>query len=175
MLGALFMAAAAVVNPTPADDPVDRVVAILARGEAGVATRQKNVVRDAVLALEAIGARPVGDDAAQRWRAFLGGKAPPPQRGRGLGPGYRMGTLASGEVLKLEQIFLAGERADIAAQTLGNGTLRLQIASLDGRSTCTPPEGLRMRCRWIPVFTQRFAIRLTNASASPMPYYLAVN
>ena len=160
----------------PADDPVERVAIILASGEAALAAGRTQALRDALARLEASGAKPLETDAALRWRAHLGRRAPPPQRGRGLGPGYRLGTLASGEILRLEQIFLGGERADIAAQTLGSGALRLEIAASDnGHAACAPPAAIRSRCHWVPVFTQRFAIRLTNISGAPVPYYLAIN
>jgi hypothetical protein len=170
----ILVAAAAPVD-APTDDPVDRVAAALAAGEAAIASGRTRALRDALGRIEASGARPLETDVAQRWRTHLGRRAPPPSRGRGLGPGYRMGTLASGEVLSLEQIFLGGEQASIAAQTLGSGVLRLEITANDGRAACAPPAAFRSRCHWVPVFTQRFAIRLTNATGAPMPYYLAVN
>lgn len=154
---------------------VERVVAILANGEAALADGRTKALRAALVSLDAIGATPIGVDAARRWRARLGARAPAPRRGRGLGPGYRVGTLDPGEVIRIEQIFLGGESAEIAVQTLERGVLRLEIAGDDGRTTCAPPTSTRSRCKWIPVFTQRFAIRLTNMARSPTPYYLAIN
>jgi len=86
-----------------------------------------------------------------------------------------MGTLAKGNSVVIEQVFLAGQDARVAVQALERGTLRLEVTDTDRRAPCAPPVGLQARCQWVPLYTQRFAIRLTNAARAATSYYLVVN
>ena len=157
-LAATFLILAATMAGQP-NEPVDRVANALARGisASGAAARRH---AGAILGNE--GARPMagGEDVAAGW----GGRQPT-YRTRVLGPAYRGVTLAPGQNLHLEQTFLAGQRAQIVAATIGRAPFELTIDEGEGRRSC-PAQNRRARCDWIPTATTRIAIDLYNRGAA---------
>lgn len=158
--------------------PVARVADTLAAGETAAAANAPHPLMAAAETLRALGARPADDDAAARWRRqaiAAGATVTPPMRGRLLGPAYRSGRIAPGASISTEQIFLAGQRAEVAIVPHGAGTLTMRIGEGDTaiceRRVAAPRGG----CSWIPTFTRRIEIRLTNASTQPLRYWLVSN
>ena len=151
----LVLAATSAGHP---DDPVDRIadalIGVLSASGAGRAAAQRHAA--AVLSAEGAHAMAGDQDMAASW----GGRQPA-YRMRALGPAYRGVTLAPGQVLHLEQTFLAGQRAQILAASAGRAPFELTIDEGEGRRSC-PTQNRRARCDWIPTATTRIAIDLYN-------------
>lgn len=163
-----------------ADDPVEQVADALYRGEAELRGNPHKLL-DAAVALDALGARPAGDgaDAATEWRDRARRRGArerqQPNRGRALGPAYRRGTLAPGASYATAQSFLAGQKAVIAIVPEPGQTLTMQVSAPD-KQICAggvPPP--RAVCRWLPIFTTRVEIRITNTGKRAARYYLVSN
>lgn len=180
MIALLFCALAASQAPDADMTPVAQVADALAAGEQAADEGRAEPLMAAAERLRRLGARPAGedDDAAARWRRqaiAAGAASPAPLRGRLLGPAYRSGSIAPGQSISTEQIFLAGQRAEVAIVSQGAGTLTMRIGEGDTpiceRRVAAPRGG----CSWIPTFTRRVEIRLSNPSAQPLRYWLVSN
>lgn len=115
------------------------------------------------------------DDPLGGWReesAALGKK--PVFRGRALGPAYRRARLAPGEKLELEQVFLAGERAEIAAAANGSDKLHLAVRDKSDKQVCSTEFAPSAKCRWLPIYTERYEIELENRGSNAASVYLVV-
>ena len=97
----------------------------------------------------------------------------PPLRGRILGPAYRSGRLQAGATMTLEQTFLAGQTATIALATRGNRSIAIRVMDARDKSVCSEVTE-KGRCRWLPLFTQRHRIELTNPGRQEVAYVLAL-
>ncbi|MFC4292073.1 hypothetical protein ACFOWX_06560 [Sphingorhabdus arenilitoris] len=113
------------------------------------------------------------DDPMPRWRKMAAAElaAMPPYRGRALGPAYRRGTLAAGQKLTVNQTFLAGQNASVSLSSTNSDKVLLTISDKDQKRKC---EAAR-KCRWMPLFTQRYEISLINRGGKSANYYLVVN
>ena len=123
-----------------------------------------------VEALERIGARPLEgeEDLVAGWRAQAG-PATAVYRGRVLGPAYRRGWLEPGGELKLEQLFMGGQQASVAVAATPNQPLRLSVQGADASAQCGAAAS---DCRWTPIFTERYTIRVKNGGAVKTRYYI---
>lgn len=183
LAGSAVLAACAHAGEPPlavagAADPLAEAAAALAAAEiAPTAAERTPFLRQ----VEALRLTPVEDDAEgaallARWKA----EAPPaPQdavyRGRTLGPAYRRASIQPGETIEIEQIFYAGERAEIAAQSTGGQPVDLEIRTQ--RDAATPPVCAAKlepvgKCRWLPLFTARFKMKLVNRGGKPASVYI---
>jgi hypothetical protein len=125
-------------------------------------------------AIAAIGARPLDPSSTAQLAEWQNrSPAPPPLRGRALGPGYRQGVLAPGDDLSLEQTFLSGQKASIALTTPSGSALLLQVIDGSAKPVCTD-RAATASCRWIPIFTQRHTIRLSNPGQRQARFYLVI-
>ena len=162
-------------------NPVDRVSLVLAQGMAAEQANNGRAMLAAARSLEALGARAEGtdDDLAARWRAKAKARGvvdkQQPNRGRALGPAYRRGVLAPGQTLATQQVFLAGQKAEVALVPEPGRTLAIRIAAPDQQICERATSAPRTVCSWLPVFTHRVEIRVANASARPAAYYLVSN
>lgn len=152
----LVAAAALLVAAEAAGDPAERAPLIAQLDELGV-----NALPD------------TGEDRLAAWRE----QTPPAQgtevfRGRTLGPGYRRAQLAAGERLVIDQIFYAGQRAEMAAQTRGGQPVALAVTNPQADKVCEAQLTPTARCRWLPIFTERFQITLVNRGRTPASVYL---
>lgn len=128
----------------------------------------------AVEAIDALGARPGTEtDLAdlERWRAAVEQQRIP-MRGRTLGPAYRSGRLAPGQVMTMEQTFLGGEAARVALSSRSQQALGMRVFDGSSKSVCKQVAS-SASCRWLPLFTQRHRIELENSGRTPVEYYLA--
>lgn len=120
--------------------------------------------------LDRLGVRPL---EAKQVDARIAGE--PPFRGRVLGPGYQQGWLDAGAEMKLEQQFLAGQRATVAvAGAVGKGNAPLVLTVAEPGETPVCRDAARA-CRWLPLYTQRYAITLRNTGAARVKYYLVLD
>jgi hypothetical protein len=165
-----------------APEPIDTVSAILAAGAAAETARDGKALLAAADALDAAGAKPVvGTEAmSDHWRALarrLGVRVRTiPYRGRALGPAYRSGSIAAGDVLRTEQVFLAGHKAVVALVPQSSRALDLRIIGDDQASLCArAAEPPRATCAWLPIFTTRVEIRVTNRGPVTTRYFLVSN
>lgn len=121
--------------------------------------------------------RPLGSgdiDTVAVWRAAVP-DAPPPLRGRALGPGYVRGTLAAGATTRIDQLFLSGQAAVIAASATPRQAMELRLFDAAGELVCARAPAPAPDCRFTPVFTQRYRIELRNGGAKSARYYLVVD
>ncbi len=162
----------------PAADPATDAASLLAAAEAAPTAE----ARAPLLArLDALGVRPAedaaSDDPLTGWRNQAKAGDGAPWRGRALGPAYRRAVVAPGESLVIQQIFLAGQRAQIAAHMAGTasgGQVALAISNPRQEPVCTRQLAPRASCDWLPIFTERFAIALRNSGNREASVYLVV-
>lgn len=152
----------------------ERLLVALNSADSAERTGDEAELLAAVEAIEALGARP-GTDAdladLERWRAAVEEQRIP-MRGRTLGPAYRSGRLAPGEVMTMEQTFLGGESARVAISSRGEQALGMRVFDGSSKSVCSQVAS-SASCRWLPLFTQRHRIELENPGRAPVEYYLA--
>ncbi|MBL4870166.1 MAG: hypothetical protein JKX72_04355, partial [Robiginitomaculum sp.] len=108
-----------------------------------------------------------------------------PFRGRVKGPAYRKKTLAAGETEVLQEIYYASEKAELSLQTLSGQTIvghNLELSIIeqtesgDGEAVCTLSlQAEPATCQWLPLWTAKYNITITNHSQSPVPYLLVTN
>ena len=97
----------------------------------------------------------------------------PPMRGRPLGPGFRSGRLSPGSSELLEQVFLSGKRASVALTAPNNARLTLEVQDRREAEVCGR-EGNPSHCQWVPLFTDRYRIRIANPGPAAVKYFLVV-
>ncbi|WP_145960871.1 hypothetical protein [Sphingosinithalassobacter portus] len=164
-----------------ANSPVAEVADAIARGEAAEQSRSPEGFAAAALALERLGARAEADgpDLATRWRAAAlaaGATLPPPFRGRALGPAYSRGAIDPRGVFVTEQVFLAGQPAEVAIVPQAERQLRIVVTDQDDNILCERVAAApRAMCRWLPLFTRRVTIRVHNPRTYAVNYYLVTN
>lgn len=137
----------------------------------------------ASLALSRMGARPIegGDDLAQQWRraAIAQGAKPtksPSFRGRTLGSAYKSGSIGPGDVFSTHQSFYAGQKADVLLVPKNHATLTLRIADDEGHDVCSVSNASEdIGCSWVPSFTGRHDIEISNESQSRVGFYMVLN
>lgn len=158
-----------------ASSPAGRLAADLAAADAAFAAGETVRLAAMLPRIEREGPRALDADAADpvaAWRAAVP-DASPPLRGRALGPGYVHGKLQAGAATSLDQLFLSGQAASVAARATPRQAIRLRIFDAEGKLVCdhapTPD------CRFTPIFTQRYRIELRNSGAQSVSYYLVVD
>jgi hypothetical protein len=114
------------------------------------------------------------DDPLEDWRRADKGPDDQPSPARALGPAYRTARVAPGQSLVIEQIFLAGQHARIAAQTSTGGRVALAISNPRSEPVCTRQLAPSASCNWMPIYTERFAIQLHNRGRQPVRVYLVI-
>lgn len=169
------MAAISPPAPTARGSATVMLAAALAQADMAASTDNDGGLTQSLTTIAALDARPL-DPATEAQLAQWQSQSPdtaPPLRGRTLGPGFRQGTLTAGGDLRIEQTFLSGQKASIALSTPGGSKLRLQVIDGAAKAVCqdvaTTPA-----CEWIPVFTQRHVIQLTNLGKQQTRFYLVI-
>ena len=148
------------------DDRFDRAFAAL---RAGVAAKAPVQAEGAARLLAALGAHAVGTaDPVAGWR---GREVPVSYRERLLGPGYLSVALDGGQAFRLEQAFLAGQRARVAAFATAPGPFDLTVQDDDGVRRCAAAGG-SARCDWVPAYTSRVAIALENRDRKRATFFV---
>lgn len=165
---------------------------IIRSGDNAKSASDANAMADAARALTQIGAKPLGDhtpDLAKEWKQAALALEPNlqdlPFRGRVKGPAYRKKTLAAGATEVLQEIYYASEKAKLSLQTLSGQTIEghnlelsiiEQTESGDGEAVCTLSlHAEPATCQWLPLWTAKYNITITNHSQSPVPYLLVTN
>lgn len=179
--GALAACSGPVARPSaPVDaalSPANRLAADLAAADAAFAAGETRRLAAMFPRIERSDPRPLdgaADDPVAAWRAALH-DAPPPLRGRALGPGYVRGTLEAGATASIDQLFLSGQATTIAAASTPRQPMRLRLFDAAGKLVCDQAPAHARDCRFTPVFTQRYRIELRNGGAQSARYYLVVD
>lgn len=169
--------APSLATPQPSG-PAEDAAALLAMAEEAPSAEAREAYVERLDALGVHLADGAGsDDPLAEWRSQHKTPDGAPWRGRALGPAYRRAVVQPGESLVIEQIFLAGQRAQIAAQVSNrndSGAVAMAISNPRAEPVCTRQVAPRASCNWLPVFTERFAIALQKNGARPASVYLVV-
>ena len=163
--------------PDTALSPTARLALDLAAADAAFAAGETQRLAAMLPRIEGRNPRPLdagAPDPVAAWRAALP-DTPPPLRGRALGPGYVRGTLAAGAARRMDQLFLSGQAATIAASSTPRQAMRLRIFDAAGALVCDRAPAHARDCRFTPVFTQRYRIELSNGGTKSARFYLVVD
>ncbi len=169
--------------PTPATPASHAAIAeaLLAGSDAGATDADRLLWAADQLSLLGAKAASDGEDLAQTWRAqALARGARPTQRpitrGRALGAAYRRGTLAPYGTSSTDQVFLAGEKAIVTVVPLGLSSLQVKVHREGDAPACQRSIGKpQASCQWVPDFTRRYTISVSNPGAQSGGYYLIVD
>jgi hypothetical protein len=182
--GLLLLCACARPDAAPMADnvsaePTQAVADLLAMADHAARDPKRDGQRlsDTLAALDQLGARPADPaaDPLPGWREALPSKMAQPLRGRMLGPAYRRGTLAAGASMTLMQLFDGGRQARVAVAAAGAMPLRMAVLDDGGKAVCPDHVAPRGACRWVPPFSGRHQIIVTNAGDAPSAYYLVID
>lgn len=177
----LGLAALGAIGAASVQEPVDDVSSAIARGIAAEEVGDGKAMLAAARSLEALGARPSIDtsDLAAHLRLQAAARGVrdelPPVRGRALGPAYSRGVLQPGAKLSTDQVFLAGQKAEVALVPQPGHGLTIRVSGRDGQICEHAAQAPKAICAWLPVFTQRVTIDVVNPGRLPARYYLVSN
>lgn len=177
--GVVLLSTLLLANAAP--DAFDRVVASLVSGSMAERSGRADTMLAAATTLIQEGAKPLGDspDVALRWQnrgRSAGGKSRATEaayRNRALGAGYRMIALPAGATMQFDQTFLAGQRARVAIVPLTKGEFGLSVRDDQGQSVCGRPADTS-QCDWVPNWTTRYEILLSNLGRVKSHYYVVM-
>lgn len=166
------VASASSGTTAPSSDTEQLAVALV-DADAAFAQGDKQRLTDALRRVDALGGQPLEGAASEleQWRRAA--VQNPPLRGRPLGAGFRTGELLPGSTEQLEQVFLSGKRASVALTAPNNARLALAVQDRRDAAVCGS-EGNPSHCQWVPVFTDRYRIRIANPGTTPVKYFLVV-
>lgn len=163
----------------PAGDAFDRAVTALNAGSDATIGRDVTRLRRAGADLRASGATPLAgeEDVSDRWgdrrRSRGGAVSPVPYRDRILGPGYRSITLERAGIWRVEQTFLAGQRARVAIATAAAKPFTMEIRNDDREAICRASPAHR-QCDWVPAYTARYSIEVRNPGPLAGRYFIVM-
>jgi hypothetical protein len=151
----------------------ERLAVALADADRAFARGDRDRLTDALRRIDALGGRPLDGTSPElnQWRRAAAQN--PPTRGRPLGPGFRSGELRPGSSEQLEQVFLSGKRASVALTAPNNARLTLEVQDRREAAVCGR-AGNPSHCQWVPVFTDRYRIRIANPGKTAVKYFLVV-
>lgn len=84
-----------------------------------------------------------------------------------------MVALPAGAATQFDQIFLAGQRARVAVVPLIKSVFGLSVRDDQRQPVCVSGANAP-RCDWIPNFTTRYEIRLSNPGKVKSNYYVVM-
>lgn len=156
----------------PSSD-AERLALALTDADSAFQRSDKDRLTEALRRIDALGGKPLDEASPElrQWRQAAG--QAPPMRGRPLGPGYRSGQVSPGSSEQIEQVFLSGKRASVALSIPGRGQLTLQVQNGREEPVCGK-EGTTSHCQWVPIFTDRYRIKIANPGRTAVRYFLVV-
>ncbi|GAB4475722.1 MAG: hypothetical protein OHK0018_06470 [Erythrobacter tepidarius] len=155
-------------------DRAERVADALVMAERAERAQDAAALAQAAARLERLGARPetAADEAALgRWLASLPADAQP-MRGRALGPAYRSAALEPGATTQLNQTFLGGRSAQIVLRVSRGPIPKLVVRDQSARQVCKSGADGPVKCRWVPLYTQRHSIEIANTGPKVSEFYI---
>ena len=153
------------------DDMLSSAAALLVAAEAAPDAAARAPIMERLNALSVKPADEAQDNPLAMWRAEHAPYAGIPYRGRTLGPAYRRAQLAPGQKLEIAQVFYAGQRAEMRAQANGSN-IALAVSNPREEAVCQAQLSPQAKCRWLPLFTERFEITLENRGERAASVYL---
>lgn len=160
-----------------APNAASRLANAMAAAADAAKSGNKKALANAVRIIDATASHPIEISAADplpSWRAAAAGSGSPPYRGRPLGPGYRSGTLDPGGQESFSQLFLSGTGATIALSAPTGDRLALKVLDPQAKPICEDGTGRGGMCKWVPLFTQRYTIEVSNLGKGDARYFLVV-
>ncbi len=156
-----------------ASSVAERLVVALVDADLAFARGDKGRLTEALRRIDSLGGRPLDQTSSdiREWRQAA--DQAPPMRGRTLGPGYRSGRVSAGGTEQIEQVFLSGKRASVALSFPGGGRLSLQVQNGREEAVCGK-ESNPSHCQWVPIFTDRYRIRIANPGETAVRYFLVI-
>ncbi|MCZ8137460.1 MAG: hypothetical protein O9266_14300 [Porphyrobacter sp.] len=165
---------AAPVQTMAPTDRAERVAEALVMAERAERAQDPAALAQAAARLDRLGAKPetAADEAVMgRWLASLPADAQP-MRGRALGPAYRSAALDPGATTQLNQTFLGGRSAQIVLRVSRGPTPKLVVRDQSARQVCKPVADDPVKCRWVPLYTQRHSIEIVNTGPQMSEFYI---
>ncbi|MFC3100060.1 hypothetical protein [Altererythrobacter lauratis] len=162
------------VYPQSTGNPLLDAAALLAAADSVTQPEQRAPLIERLDAMNVRLADGAPDDPLGEWRSQHQADESNPWRGRTLGPAYRRASLAAGQRVRIEQIFYAGQRAQIAAQASGGGQVAIAIANPRAEAVCQKQLSPNASCDWLPIYTERFSIELENRGRDNASVYIVI-
>lgn len=155
------------------ESDAERLALALTDADSAFLRSDKARLTEALRRIDALGGQPLDEASPElrQWRQAANQE--PPMRGRPLGPGYRSGQVSPGSSEQIEQVFLSGKRASVALSIPGRGQLTLQVQNGREEPVCGK-ERTTSHCQWVPVFTDRYRIKIANPGRTAVRYFLVV-
>ncbi len=172
LAGCAHQSTAPLALPAPTGTVLGDAAALLAAADSARDASQRAPLIERLDALNVRLADGAVDDPLGSWRSQHQSTSAEPWRGRTLGPAYRRAQVGAGERLRIEQVFYAGQRAEIAAQASGGGQVALAIANPRAEAVCEQPLSPRGSCKFLPIYTERFSIELENSGSQSASVYI---
>ena len=162
------------------------ILEIIEMGDAALTANNSDDLAKAAQFLNGVGAHPWGDgtiDLQKSWastaRSLNGGAEPAAYRGRVKGPAYRKNILAAGASETLHEIYYAAEAAELTLKGSGLALSVTEQVSSNGKTSgpiCSAHDiVVPASCQWMPLWTAKYDIVITNHGENPAPYLLVTN
>jgi hypothetical protein len=181
---------AAAVEPSAAVDTRvpeahKRVIDLVVAGENARATNDVKTLLQTAQALRDMGAHPITgtEDLAKNWTVMAetmqtDETAPIPFRGRVNGPAYRKQNLVPAESDTIEDIYYAAELAELTLETLSGAPLSwsvYEVGNEQDQMCQSVGETSTQSCRFTPLWTAKYKIRIINDSRQAASYLFITN
>lgn len=168
------VAAGAPAPLAPGAERAERVAEALVMAARAESAKDAAALRQAAARLARLGAEaqtPEDGQAMARWLEALP-EDPAAMRGRALGPAYRSGRLGPSASQQLNQTFLGGRSAQVVLKVARGPTPRLEVRDQAERQVCRPVATDPVKCRWVPLYTQRHVIEIANTGPEASEFYI---
>jgi len=162
-----------------------RVIELIKTGEAARAKQDVQTLLQTAQTLREMGAQPVTgtEDLAKNWTVMAESmqtdkSALPPFRGRIKGPAYRKDSLAPTATETIEDIYYAAEQAQLTLEPMSGAKLSWSIFEADTPNdpVCqSQPDAGTQTCRFTPLWTAKYKIRIVNESGQNASYLFITN
>ncbi|GHA84778.1 hypothetical protein GCM10009069_04870 [Algimonas arctica] len=181
---------AAIVETLPVTNPSvpethKRVIDLVVAGENARATNDVKTLLQTAQTLRDMGAHPIAgtEDLAKNWTVMAetmqtDDTAPIPFRGRINGPAYRKQNLIPAGSDTIEDIYYAAELAELTLETLSGTPLSWSVyeAGSEQDKICHSVEETNTQsCRFTPLWTAKYKIRILNDSSQAASYLFITN
>ena len=176
---------AVVTTPPEVSAAHQRVIALIIAGEDARESNDVQVLLQTAQTLRDIGAHPVTgtEDLAKNWTVAAetmrtDEASTPPFRGRVSGPAYKKEDLLPAGSDTIEDIYYAAEQAELTLETLRGERLTWSVYEADNADApiCqSKGETRQQACRFTPLWTAKYEIRITNDSAQDASYLFITN
>lgn len=162
-----------------------RVIELIIAGEKFRAKNDVQALLQTAQTLRDMGAHPVTgtEDLAKNWTVMAEAMrtdeaVSPPFRGRVNGPAYRKEDLLPAGAETIEDIYYAAEQAELTLETLRGTQLTWSVYEADNADEpmCQSKGETRTQsCRFTPLWTAKYKIRIINDSAQDASYLFITN